>query len=201
MKALFIHLIWTFALTMLGPASAQSANNASGVFVTQIGSGNQATVSQDERAVSGFAKIEQTGKGNEGEGNVAALTQGGGEHWAQVTQSGTKNTTGLTQQGNFESRAIIRQTGQDNLIGLTQTSEIASQFATLTQIGEGNIISLSQEGTQNVAELTQTGDKNRMNLSQTGGGNVTWIQDGNGLAPVELAVGGAQVMILTQTKP
>lgn len=201
MKSLFLCVIWTLAVTMAGPALAQSGNNSSGVFVTQIGSGNQATVSQDESAVSGYAKIEQTGKGSEIEGNFAVVTQKGGKHWAQVTQSGTKNTTGLTQQGNFESQAIIIQTGQNNLIGLTQTSSLANQFATLTQTGEGNTISLTQEGSQNFAELKQTGDNNFMKLGQTGGGNVTWIQDGNGLAPVELAVGGAQVMILTQTKP
>lgn len=196
MKALLTVALLVLASALAGPAMAQS-----GVYVSQIGSGNKATVSQDESAVSGYAKIEQTGRGNEDEGNVAVVTQKGGKHLALVTQSGTKNTTGLTQHGNFESQAVISQTGQDNLIGLTQTSSLASQFATLTQTGEGNKISLSQDGAENTANLTQTGDRNVLNLAQTGGGNVTWTQTGNELSSLGVSVDGAQTMIITQTKP
>lgn len=201
MKPLFLTLIWTLAATMAGPALAQSGNNASGVYVSQIGSGNKATVSQDESAVSGYAKIEQTGTGNESDGNVAAFTQKGGKHWAQVTQSGIKNTTGLAQEGSFESRAIISQTGQNNLIGLTQISTLASQFASITQTGEGNKVNLSQDGAPNSATLSQNGDRNVLNLAQNGGSTISWTQTGNDLSSVGVSVDGAQTMIITQTKP
>jgi len=191
MKARLTVMFLILASAMAGPALAQT-----GVYVSQIGSANTAKASQDANAVAGYTKIEQ-----DGERNKAEVIQQNGKHDARVTQKGTLNDAYLIQSGDEAHQATLSQDGTINRIKLAQSSNVAAQVAILTQEGTNNEIILSQEGAQNIAELKQTGDNNLMKLGQTGGGNVTWTQDGNNLAPVELAVGGAQVMILTQTKP
>ena len=191
MKARYPIASLFLTLALASPAFAQT-----GVYVSQIGSGNKATVSQDARSVSGFAKIEQDGKQNEAE-----IIQKDGKHQARVKQTGTLNNVLVIQDGEAAHQALLSQTGRNNHINLAQTSSIAGQVATLTQTGEDNQITLSQSGPTNEATLTQTGNGNLLNLAQTGGGNVTWTQTGNDLSSVGLSVDGTQVLVITQTKP
>ena len=105
---------------------------------------------------------------------------------AFVLQSGRGNQAMLGQSG----------TGQDGLI----VQRGRGHSATLTQTGDRNTIILDQSGAANTAELAQIGDDNAIQLNQTGDSVVQWTQIGDGLALVQMAVGGSQSMSITQTR-
>ncbi|GBF58183.1 hypothetical protein PbB2_01855 [Candidatus Phycosocius bacilliformis] len=178
-------------LGLSAPAAAQS-----GAYISQIGAANRASISQDGGAISGLAKVEQ-----DGERNVADIFQTDAAHQTRVDQTGSLNEVLAIQRGGQSHVGVMTQEGSGNHISLAQISAVATQSAAITQLGDGNKVTLSQDGTANSATLTQIGNNNLMSLAQTGGGVISWKQEGNNLAPIEMVIGGGQILFLTQVRP
>jgi hypothetical protein len=170
-----------------------------GVFVTQIGDANIATVRQT--APNAHARVDQTGGSNESD-----VTQAGsGSAYAQSVQSGEGNFTRLEQGGAGQNVAYLTQGGNGNWAWSNQDAAGGlHNGARLTQTGDNNDIVLHQDGSDNRAVLTQEGDDNGMTAVQVGDGNrLAWVQQGTNLTDLQITqTGGATKggqLLITQT--
>lgn len=169
--------------------------NSSGVFVTQIGATNRATVVQNRPTQ--YAQVVQQGEGN----TVEASQRDNGDQFAQIVQNGQDNTALLTQSGTGSTTLLLGQEGNRNRLDLFQNdSSLAGSAAVLLQRGNDNTIALSQDGGDNQVNLSQEGNGNAMNVIQENSGNrLTWTQIGDGLSQPQVVQGGNQVIEITQT--
>ncbi|MEE4288849.1 MAG: hypothetical protein V2J14_05720 [Erythrobacter sp.] len=173
----------------------------SGVFVTQIGEGNRASVTQSN--ASSRAQISQGSADRPGVGNTSDVEQSDtGAHFARIAQEGEENAATVRQGGDGETYLLLVQDGQGNSATINQT-QLGSGLsgAEVVQTGERNALSLTQGGTDNQARLMQDGDDNLMTVEQSGLGNrLAWQQIGNNLSDIEVYQDGTgQAMEITQT--
>jgi hypothetical protein len=168
---------------------------STGVFITQIGTANRATVNQGSN--SSHAKVAQSG-----ERNQVVLTQdANGRHNAAIAQDGEGNGLVGQQAGNGQTVLLLAQQGNGNLATVSQTDDGSSySAAAIQQRGNGNELLLVQDGSDNQARLTQDGTDNKMTASQLGGGNrLQWNQIGDGLADLQIAQDGGSTIQVTQS--
>lgn len=170
-----------------------------GVFISQVGDANQATVIQT--VSNGYAKTVQ-----DGISNVLDATQSGtGTAYLEAAQRGTTNFARLQQSGSGQNVLYVDQNGTDNWLWSSQEAVGAlHNGARLTQTGDNNDLMLYQSGSDNLAVLTQEGDNNGMTAAQLGEGNrLTWFQQGSNLTDLQITqVGGAEnggQLLITQT--
>jgi len=182
------------------PAMAQTQANApntgpfDGVFVEQIGSGNDAAFSQS--TIEQNAEVTQ-----DGDENVVDVTQtGDGDHFVGIDQTGDSNIATVTQSGVAQNVAILTQTGSANTAILSQNDTgLIGSGAGITQNGSGNLATLVQDGSGNQAILAQNGDNNTQTATQLGDGNsLEWTQNGNGLPDMAIIQTGGAAAIVTQ---
>lgn len=166
------------------------------VYITQIGSGNRATV--DQAAPHAYASISQDGSGNQ-----ARVAQSGvAIAYADIRQLETANSIEVTQ-GGVTAGTMLRatQSGHANTISSSQTATTGENGAILYQQGAANRMTLTQSGGDNLADLSQTGDNNAMTASQSGSGNrLVWAQQGDGLSNLAISQSGGQSVMITQRK-
>lgn len=166
------------------------------VYITQIGSGNRATVRQT--APNAYAAVHQDGSGNQ-----AGVTQSGiAIAYADIRQLETANSVEVTQGGVTAGNMLrVTQSGNANTINSSQTATAGENGAILYQQGAGNQMALNQSGGDNLADLSQTGDNNMMTASQSGSGNrLVWAQQGDGLSNLAISQSGGQSVMITQKK-
>jgi Curlin associated repeat len=183
------------ALALAWPAAAQTAPER-GVFVTQIGDGSRADVTQQN--ADSFARIVQDGAQNE-----ADLDQtGGAAHRAQIVQDGDGNTVAVAQDGDGSNELALAQEGDGNSVVLLQREQSATDqtSAAILQRGNGNTIILAQDGSDNAAELDQLGNDNAMTVTQLNSGNrLVWSQSGDGLSGAAVTQTGNGNLQITQS--
>lgn len=173
----------------------------SGVFVSQIGSGNQVRATQ----ANGASRIEVT-QGSEarpGTGNITEITQGEtGTHTARIVQEGEANINAVEQSGDGATSLLLVQDGLANTASILQ-NQIGQGLsaAEIAQSGERNRLSLAQNGSDNQTRLLQDGNDNAMTVEQSGTGNrLAWQQLGDNLSDIRVQQNGTeQVMEITQT--
>ena len=177
------------------PSAAQSAPER-GVFVTQIGDSQTATIIQ--RRADSFAQVRQDGADNE----TSLRQDGTAPHFAQIAQDGDDNTAAAQQDGDGSTDLALAQVGNGNTALISQREESARMQSTaaVLQRGNGNSITLAQDGSDNQAQLTQEGDDNAMTASQVDNGNrLEWSQIGNGLSDLQIIQTGGSTMQITQS--
>ncbi|NCP13845.1 MAG: hypothetical protein GW858_06720 [Sphingomonadales bacterium] len=186
-------------LGIVMPASAMAQSTPdSGVFISQIGDGNRAKVSQQTR--DSAARIEQGGTEND----VTLTQQGTADHSARIAQQGSGNITTADQSGAGQASLVMAQQGAGNFVDVAQTENNLGQItaATIFQTGDSNTITLTQDGSDNAAILRQDGNNNDMSVLQTGNSNrLEWTQVGNGASDLQITQTGEQAMIITQLAP
>ena len=171
------------------------AEQASGVFIEQVGTTNRAEVNQ--ASASGAARILQDGSGNQ-----ASLNQGElGQNTATLAQAGDDNSINAAQNGSGSNLLLLAQEGNGNSALVSQTdSGLLYSAAAILQSGNGNSLALVQDGDDNQARLTQNGDNNAMTAVQLDTGNrLEWTQDGSGLSDLQITQTGGAAMQVTQT--
>lgn len=165
-----------------------------GVFVSQVGDTNRATIVQG--TASSYARVVQSG-----EGNTVGVEQGAqGTHYASIAQDGDSNLAIAAQEGTGRTVLLLAQQGNGNeaLVRQADTGP-AYSAAAIQQTGNGNGISLVQDGSDNQARLTQDGDDNRMDAIQLGTGNrLGWSQTGDGLSGTQVVQTGNGNLQITQ---
>lgn len=177
------------------PAAAQSAPER-GVFVTQIGESQRATIIQ--RHADSVAQVRQDGADNE----TSLRQDGSAPHFAQIAQDGDDNTAAVQQDGDGSTDLALAQIGNSNtaLVSQREDSPGAQTTATVLQRGNDNSIALAQDGSDNQAQLSQEGDNNVMTASQIESGNrLEWSQIGNGLSDLQIVQQGGSTMQVTQS--
>lgn len=165
------------------------------VFVEQIGSGNEANARQANTGQS--AEVSQ-----DGADNFVDLNQtDGGPHLARIAQDGDDNSVVVGQEGEGQVAALLTQTGDRNSASLFQRGNgLLGTAAEIVQSGSDNSVVLVQDGSDNQARLIQSGDANTMTATQLDSGNrLEWVQNGTGLADLEITQTGGAVMQVTQS--
>lgn len=134
---------------------------------------------------------------------------GGSGQMASNNQSGSGNTTNISQTG-LANRAAVQATGNGNTANLSQQGVGNGGQATLA--GNGLRIDLQQVGNGNQAELNvtganggsltlrQIGDGSNATLSAAGGRDVTVNQIGNGLSAEISQVGVPKSISVVQAR-
>ena len=168
--------------------------DARGVFVNQIGSGNIADARQS--GGSSYARIVQ-----QGDDNRAEIDQGQGTHYAAVVQDGDLNQAEIIQDGAGQTALVLAQQGNGNLADVLQRDNgITYSAAAISQSGADNSVSLIQDGSDNQARLSQNGDGNAMTAMQLGANNrLDWTQDGSGLSDLQIEQTGGAGLIVIQS--
>lgn len=177
------------------PALAQSAPER-GVFVTQIGDGSRADVTQQNP--DSFARVVQDGNSNE----VDLAQNGDAPHRAQIAQDGDGNIVGAEQEGDGSIDLSLAQEGDGNTAIVLQRELSATDqtSAAILQRGNGNSINLAQDGSDNIAKLDQLGNDNSMNATQLNSGNrLVWSQIGDGLQGAAIEQSGNGNIEITQS--
>jgi hypothetical protein len=172
-----------------------------GVFISQIGDDNVATVVQT--APNALATISQDGNFD----RVDISQSGTGTGFIAAAQTGDSNVAQLGQSGAGENMLSAAQDGTGNRLSSNQnaTGSIYNG-AQLSQTGNYNVMSLAQDGSDNLALLTQDGASNEMTANQLGDGNrLIWTQQGNYLSDLNVTqTGGDQTqgqLMIMQTNP
>jgi minor curlin subunit len=170
-----------------------------GVFITQVGTGNEASVQQT--APNAYARVTQSG--DENDADIAQT--GSGTAYVDASQTGTANFARVQQSGSGQNVAYVTQQGNNNWLWSNQNA-IGAVYngARLSQTGNGNDMQLVQDGSDNLADLSQEGDDNGMTAVQLGEGNrLAWVQDGSNLSDLQITqTGGAAIggqLLITQT--
>lgn len=184
------------AATMIAaPVLAQDAPER-GVFVTQIGDGSRATITQTH--AESLARVVQNGNDNQ----LDLAQNGTAPHRAQIAQDGDGNSVRAQQDGNGSADLTLVQEGNANVAVVSQR-EIATAEQTagsILQRGNGNSAILTQNGSDNSAALEQLGDGNTMTATQNDSGNrLAWSQIGDGLADLQITQTGGGAMQITQS--
>lgn len=166
-----------------------------GVFISQIGDDNTASVIQT--APNAYAAIVQNGNSNDAD----VEQSGDGTGYIAAAQTGDRNFARLQQSGAGQNVLYASQTGTGNWMWSNQAALGAIyNGAQLSQDGNYNDMSLDQQGSANLALLTQEGDNNAMSATQLGDGNqLTWIQQGSNLSDLQITQTGGQQLMITQT--
>jgi len=147
-----------------------------GVFINQIGDGNQARAAQAE--TQHFARLDQRG-----EGNSANVTQTGrGAHYAYGVQTGSDNSLNLQQDGAAAQVALTEQDGSGNRMAITQSGGLEIGGVLALQYGANNLLDLTQNGGDNQAVVRQDGNANSAVVAQNGGNELQLTQTGNNLS-------------------
>lgn len=178
-----------------GPASAQTAPER-GVFVTQIGDGSDATITQQNS--DGLARVVQDGNAN----RVDLAQKGSAPQVARIAQDGDSNRVEAEQDGIGTAQLGLAQEGDDNTaLVLQRENDLGTQsLAAILQRGNGNTVVLVQDGSDNQANLTQIGDGNTMTATQLDSGNrLAWTQSGDGLADLRITQTGGANLQVTQS--
>lgn len=177
------------------PVLAQSVPER-GVFITQIGDGSRATVSQQNS--DSFARVVQDGNDNQ----IDLAQNGSAPHRAQIAQNGDDNRVGAQQDGDGSTDLALVQDGNRNSAAVLQREVSAAEqsSASILQRGNGNSVILAQNGSDNQALLEQLGDGNEMNVTQTDNGNrLEWSQNGDNLSNLGIVQSGGANMQITQS--
>lgn len=177
------------------PLLAQSTPER-GVFVTQIGEGSRAEISQQN--ADSLARVVQDGADNQ----LDLDQTGSAVHRAQIVQDGDGNIISAAQDGDGTTDLALAQEGNGNTAVLQQRELSATNetAATILQRGNGNSIILAQDGTDNSALLNQVGDGNLMTATQEGSGNrLEWNQIGDGLSGAQVFQSGNGNLQITQS--
>lgn len=177
------------------PVLAQSVPER-GVFITQIGDGSRATVSQQNS--DSFARVVQDGNDNQ----IDLAQNGSAPHRAQFAQNGDDNRVGAQQDGDGSTDLALVQDGNRNSAAVLQREVSAAEqsSASILQRGNGNSVILAQNGSDNQALLEQLGDGNEMNVTQTDNGNrLEWSQNGDNLSNLGIVQSGGANMQITQS--
>lgn len=181
--------------TAFSDVEIAEAEDSRGVFVSQIGTTNRSTVSQENS--ESFIRIIQNGADN-----VAELNQkGSGTHQASAAQSGDGNVLAAEQAGSGATTLLFAQEGNANsAILLQRESSTLSSAAAILQSGDNNNLTLIQDGSDNQARLTQDGDANTMTATQLNAGNrLQWTQQGDGLSDLQITQDGGSNIEITQS--
>jgi hypothetical protein len=186
------------ACAVLAAASAAFAQSTPerGVFVTQIGDGPRANITQ--RNADSLAQIVQDGANNQ----LDLAQEGTAPHTAQIAQDGDDNSVTARQDGDGSTDLALTQEGSGNtvLVSQNEQSALAQTAATIIQRGNGNSIILAQHGSDNQAQLTQEGDGNVMSATQLDSGNrLQWNQIGDGLSDLQIVQTGGAALQITQS--
>lgn len=170
----------------------------SGAYVTQVGEGNTATITQRQGSTSSVASATQTG-----DRNFAVIDQNATSAYADVTQTGDANQAFVSQKGIGSNTLYLDQTGQGNFASVNQMSGSSGHTASLQQTGSRNTMNVNQLGDGNSASLEQNGNDNLMLVEQLGSNNaLTWVQDGNGLSRLIISMdGNGDAMSIHQSNP
>ncbi|NBC00298.1 MAG: hypothetical protein GVY15_05500 [Bacteroidetes bacterium] len=170
---------------MTGVAFAQS-NDASTtqevddseITIDQVGSQNEADVSQILGNDNMLVNLDQ-----EGSSNDASVTQQYGQwHEAQVSQAGSGNELTLLQD-NTSTLANVTQEGDNNEADIYQRN-YSFAFGTyssrvdLLQDGNGNDADIDMDGFRNFSDVSQIGDENQAFVTQDGDDNSVLIEQG-----------------------
>ncbi|MBX7487575.1 hypothetical protein K3177_03515 [Qipengyuania sp. GH25] len=199
--ALVAATLWAVAAFAQGAGSAPQfepveapLDQDSGIFVSQIGSSNEASAQQDGNAAS-------TQVAQQGEGNRAAIRQSSAPHYAAAAQNGNLNEVDIAQDGNGQTALVLAQQGNGNVADILQREAgLAYSAGAISQTGDSNSLSLIQDGSDNQARLTQAGDGNAMTASQLGANNrLDWSQVGSGLSDLQIEQTGGAGLIVIQT--
>jgi hypothetical protein len=170
-----------------------------GVFITQIGDSNIASVVQT--APNAYANIAQDGNSNDADVGQS----GSGTAYVEATQNGDGNFARIQQSGSGQNVVYTTQTGNGNWLWSNQLALGAiHNGAIMTQTGDDNDMELYQGGSDNLAILDQEGDGNGMTAAQLGDGNrLAWTQQGENLSDLQITqTGGSQQggqLMITQT--
>ncbi|WP_086738497.1 hypothetical protein [Erythrobacter colymbi] len=184
------------ASAFAAPALAQQSAPERGVFVTQIGDGSRAEVTQQN--ADGLARVVQDGNDN----RVTLNQKGTAPHRAQIVQDGDNNLARAEQDGDGQTELAIGQDGSGNSALVFQRDTAASNqsLAAILQRGNDNSVVLVQDGSDNQASLTQLGNGNAMTATQLDSGNrLLWTQNGDGLADLQITQSGGANLQITQS--
>ena len=176
------------------PFTISRPGNDHGAFITQIGDGGNAAISQT--ANTQYARIDQDGDGNDAD--VAQSDDGA--HYAAIAQTGDGNSLDLDQSGPGTQVALLQQTGNRNSMLFDQHGGTVSSGVAASQLGDDNTMKLTQSGDDNQALLTQNGSGNAMTASQTGGNNqLAWTQNGDNHSDLSISQAGGEAVAVTQS--
>ena len=198
-------MIAAVALSISGAAAAQSSvevrnqGNSQQIVVDQsqaldsrvsafqIGSNNQASITQRDEANDVVLDV----KGNQQDHSIEQ--SGFAENDLRLDASGSSHQTIITQDGGAGGSNIadVTMNGSDNMLMLDQfadpgppNSVVALQsghgnMAILSQAGSDNSLSLSQHGNDNFADLAQDGHGLTLGVTQNGGASISIYQTDN----------------------
>jgi hypothetical protein len=170
-----------------------------GVFITQVGDSNEASVVQT--APNAYAAVTQNGNSNDAD----VAQTGAGTDYVAATQTGDGNFARIQQSGSGQNVLYATQTGNGNWLWSNQAALGAiHNGAIMTQTGDDNDMILSQQGSDNLAILAQEGDGNGMTAIQLGDGNrLAWTQQGDNLSDLQITQTGGSTqdgqLQITQT--
>ncbi|MGB7370174.1 hypothetical protein [Erythrobacter sp.] len=171
------------------------AEEARGVFISQIGATNRADVDQGE--TNSYARVLQNGAEN-----IVELAQGDtGTHYARIAQEGDRNELSARQDGEGQTVLMFAQEGDGNDADLFQRDDGERYSAlAIAQTGNNNSLVMVQDGSDNQARLVQDGNSNTMTATQLDAGNrLEWTQDGSNLSSLDIRQEGNQTTYIYQT--
>lgn len=147
---------------------------ANDLNIVQTGNSHVVT-STNQHGEGNIADIDQTG----GTGNwVGSLDQDGSANYASILQNGSGNVVVSVSQDNtasssFGNEAILTFNGSYNGVG-TFTGDAAGlnlALATVSQLGDKNLVNYTVTGNNNLFAFSQTGDGNTSVGVVTGNNN------------------------------
>ncbi len=189
-------------VTQTGIGGGAGSDNS--VTISQTGGDQNWVGNASQQGTQNTVIIAQTGMSNE----IETLAQTGTRNRAEITQNGVGNQLVSLIQNNdgtgtsLGNRAILDFGGDDNGVGdfTGAALSVALDVATVSQIGDnnlltyevtsdGNLFAFSQDGSGNtITGSTSGGDVNQVAIKQVGnanGAHFTQIGGGNNLAIVQ----------------
>jgi hypothetical protein len=143
--------------------------------ITAVQDGNDNVANLTQSGGRGSADVRQTGASN----RVDSYQNNGGQHIFSATQSGSNNYVSNWQVGGFTSEAYVYQEGDSNQVFTTQTVG--------NQGGQSNILYATQRGNDNLVRSTQEGHNVSAYITQNGNGNQSYGYQG-GVGPNTVTV-------------
>ena len=131
-------------------------------IVTQTGSGNSASVSQQAYLAGGGRGQDNKGQ----EDRERALETGLIRNWAKIYQNGYLNDATISQSGT-DNAAEVDQTGSINTAKIDQTG--SGHEAKIEQDGTGHRADIQQFGLGREFDIVQTGSQKSIQIREYGG--------------------------------
>lgn len=144
-------------------------NNASGIYVDQIGTSNSVTITQSNHK-DNYIKYQSIGSNNTA--NITQKTDNNTStgHFMHIYSFGNNNNITAVQDNNNQKQLFVDVDGNNNTISTSQTG-LGNHYLDIGLIGNGHSVNVTQNGSGNHAatiKLNNAGGASSVTLNQQG---------------------------------